>query len=378
MDWFSTQVTAILAHVKECEYYVLPGQRNISAFDAHMMPQNELALAVTAARRSMEQLRVQNVSQQDVMSFLRRNFVSIQRIVLFLKHFAPSYEFSLPSMRVNKQNMFGLGKQIARRFMYDEYLNKLNISVIFKRFVLGITLFDDHCDGELGWPVYHRGQSCGPKVGAEEQSAYFDAKMRCSRTQDNNEVVERRKRVWNCYLERQIYDQLSKRYTEYGQDVGHVHEATNKVRYLFLDCFGHSAEMKVGVSFDENLNMPIALHVSYTTPELHRREHYRKHLAHLEYVTDPRTGRPCELPVYSDDNKAIASRWSSDILNRVETKSEKTQTCIVENPWTIILQGEEQASSPLVGGGGVRSSSRASKIWYTFVDGKKTRIPHTH
>lgn len=136
----------------------------------------------------------------------------------------------------------------------------------FLRFIQGVTLFredgDDVLEKQLGIPAYHRSASCGPDNASH---AYKHDNMSCRDVQDLDELRRRRRNIWNCRIERLIYDGMYTRFFN-EQNNGHKLQLAHVERDLFETCFAvlHMSLIRVKISsWDENV--PIKLEISYNT-----------------------------------------------------------------------------------------------------------------
>lgn len=134
----------------------------------------------------------------------------------------------------------------------------------FLLFIQGITLFredgDDVIGDALGRPAYHRQASCGPD-NADKQ--YKLNNLSCLGVQDADELRRRMRNIWNCHLERNIYNEMYIKY--FGeQNFGHAFQKRHVERDLFSSCFalGKFALLTIRVSkWDENI--PCQLEIVY-------------------------------------------------------------------------------------------------------------------
>jgi hypothetical protein len=159
---------------------------------------------------------------------------------------------------------FFANKKITTLLAYIESI----VSKRFLMFIQGITLFhDDGTDvlpgNKLGRPAYHREASCGPNNGLMK---YKMENLYCLGVKDLDELRRRKRNVWNCMIERKIYNQFYERYIS-EQDFSHRFEMNDMERRMFESCFP-LMEIVIGhitVNYDPIYNIPIALEISYRT-----------------------------------------------------------------------------------------------------------------
>ena len=134
----------------------------------------------------------------------------------------------------------------------------------FLLFIQGITLFrddgDDVIGDALGRPAYHRNASCGPD-NANKQ--YKLENLSCLGVHDADELRRRMRNIWNCHLERNIYNEMYVKY--FGeQNAGHVFQKHHVERELFESCFhlGSISLLTIRISKWDN-NIPVQLAIVY-------------------------------------------------------------------------------------------------------------------
>ncbi len=355
MAWFVADITRLETAISQCERLVVPGlmimgsDRLVGLYLQPFLPQ-----VISITKSVIQRTTSESLSKQEKFDLIRPNFAKVKHCVVFFKRFSPSFVFRVDAA---DESMHDLGRDLISSLSYADYAKTINVAAIFKRFVSGITLFDQHQN--VGWPVYHRDQSCGPKVDAVEQEEYISQYMNCAGTVDVDNLHEMRARVWNCYLERQIFDNMYKRYVG-PQNLGHMYEAVGKMRSLFQSCFGESASLTATLSYDETNNVPLFVTVLYASPETHSTYSFvRNAVARLENVHVPNKPQQfVTLPVYGNGGDVMCQRTSRDFLNRVETISTKTQNVSGERPWNVFLERQ------ITGGG-----SRTEEKVYMFVGG---------
>lgn len=116
---------------------------------------------------------------------------------------------------------------------FNETKEYVNIPNIFREFVKGITYFK-YQESDAN-PIYHRLYSCG-----EKGSSFYDTLHKCVDGMDSIHRNEVEKRIYNCYIERLIYNDIylhiQRGDEEHTQDVTHL-ERLEKTRLDFETCF---------------------------------------------------------------------------------------------------------------------------------------------
>jgi hypothetical protein len=140
------------------------------------------------------------------------------------------------------------------------------VTKYFLMFIQGITLFATESTSAgtemvVGRPAYHRPGSCGP-VGAD--AYYQDTNLKCTDVAELEELRRRKRNVWNCYIERAIYDEI---YTQVvgQQDMGHEFQLRHVLQNMFESCH-HMSEFvmhTVDVAMDRELLVPVACTLHY-------------------------------------------------------------------------------------------------------------------
>lgn len=308
------------------------------------------ARIVKDVRKLILDLRQQNLTTEQQRSFVVINFVQLKLMIAFLRSHPSNERFSFPFMNINGVNIYGLGVSLSNLLRFRQYTESISVSDIFNEFVRGITYFQGHTN--VHHPVYHRNQSCGPRADIQ---TFIDQHLDCSlisattnnaasNAAYNTEYERRRKNIFNCYLERVIYDTLYSRYVG-RQDDPHEQQAYNRMQQLYRNCYGLSANLTIRISYDQN--MPNEIEINYTTPELERVESYSKDIV----AYNPLSYNP----------NVFCMRFSIDIKNKVEISSTKTQTFVGgEVEWTDNLFMQT---------GGDGETKR-----YKYVDGRKYRL----
>lgn len=117
----------------------------------------------------------------------------------------------------------------------------------FLMFIQGITLFDS--DGpEMGKPAYHRNASCGPRHTTEK---YKNQNLSCIGVKEAKEFQRVRRNVWNCFMERLIYDRIYN-HVLYGQNFNHKLQVHTVERKIFETCFHMSEFYLLDLRVDMN------------------------------------------------------------------------------------------------------------------------------
>lgn len=156
----------------------------------------------------------------------------------------------------------------------------LGTTLLFEKFLKGITIFKDQEDGEF--PAYHRTESCGPYVGNDT----FRKGNRQCLVKDITDVHRRKRIAQTCFIERMVYDALYANemladMTHYAkQDEGHQ-RALNDAKQDFSGCFPGQS-LQVFVAFEARA--PVSLRIErYKGNQLYETEVYTR-------VTVPEAG----------------------------------------------------------------------------------------
>lgn len=130
----------------------------------------------------------------------------------------------------------------------------IDIPKIFANFIKGITYFSNEEDINAR-PIYHRLYSCG-----ERGDSFYTSLHTCSDTQtpESRRIAE--ERIYKCYLERLIFDNIYKNNTLFfpktgseihSQDIEHQTRLA-QTREDFKSCFPN-IELKINIDYIQNI-----------------------------------------------------------------------------------------------------------------------------
>ncbi len=205
----------------------------------------------------------------------------------------------------------------------QEYVQHF-VTDVFYRFMQGITIFTG--DNVIGKPAYHRLQSCGPRDGGPE---YNIANLNCGGVADGTGEHSRRSRnVWNCAIERMVYDQIFSRLTDAIQDHKHAVQMVHINRTMLETCYPfHALHLwNVEVEFDSGLNhcVPAKCIVEFSVqpdPIRHTlvREEYTHEYFHPNYATDVQCVRSVSTILHRGFTRATTSVRERRIDEKVQS-----------------------------------------------------------
>lgn len=304
-----------------------------------------VAQVVAAAREIRRIVTVLNTTA-DKYAFINTHFTCIKKTVEFLLSFPPNYKFTRDSIK--SQSLYGLGDSIQNNLSLKQYMRIVNKTDVFDAFVDGITHFAS--DTEVKSPKYRRDQSCGPRRG---QSAFIDANMDCTSVVSDASEFERRKaNVYNCYLERIMYNELFNHYEESRQDIQHETEAFVKIQLLFRHCFGADAD--IDVSFVYQHNLPTNMIVRFSSSRIRRTDEYERTLA--TYLGDGNN-----VSGFAYGQEVLCKQEIRNIHERKRFEFTKVQTFSTGLvPWTSVHEEDLQPDEYVTFSGG-RRKSRAKR-----------------
>lgn len=179
--------------------------------------------------------------------------------------------FIIDMYKGNTHIMKELRLMFDENFQYNPKDLTMRCTEIFEQFIRGITVFQH--DDDLSVPIYHREKSCGSKQLSKND-------YRSSRTCMLEHSVEQLKRnkmnIYNCYLERSIYDKLFGHYhgalfttdlmSNSRQDPGH-RKKLEETREYFWTCYPNM-ELEIDIEYDEALDLPIKLTITKKSKRL--------------------------------------------------------------------------------------------------------------
>jgi hypothetical protein len=225
----------------------------------------------------------------------------------------------------------------------------VNKTSVFDAFVDGITHFAS--DTDVKSPKYHRDQSCGPR---KDQSVFIDSNMDCGGAASDAVEFERRKAiVYNCYLERIMYNELFKHYEESRQDIQHETEAFVKIQLLFRRCFGADADIIVSFVYEHNL--PTTVTVKYSSSRIVRIDEFERSL--VTYLGDGNNN----VQGFAYDPTVSCKQEIQNTHERKRfrfTKEQMFSTGLV--PWELVLEEDLIQGHNYMSFGG-RRKSRAKR-----------------
>ena len=130
----------------------------------------------------------------------------------------------------------------------------IDIPKIFAEFIKGITYFSNEEDIHAR-PIYHRLYSCG-----ERGDAFYTALHTCSDTQSPEDRRIAEERIYKCYIERVIFDNIYKHSTLFFPKTGseiHSQDIEHQRRLIqtyedFKTCFPN-IEVKIHIDYIQNI-----------------------------------------------------------------------------------------------------------------------------
>lgn len=301
---------------------------------------------IVADARELKKIVTLLNATADKYAFINTHFTCIKKTVGFLLSFPPTYKFTRDSIK--NQNLYGLGDSIQNILGLKQYMRIVNKTSVFDAFVDGITHFAS--DTDVKSPKYHRYQSCGPR---KDQSVFIDSNMDCGGAASDSAEFERRKAiVYNCYLERIMYNELFKHYEESRQDIQHETEAFVKIQLLFRRCFGADAD--IDVSFVYHHNLPTNMIVRFNSSRITRTDEYERKLA--TYLGDGNN-----VTGFAYNQEVSCKQEICNIHERKRFEFTKEQTFLTGlAPWTFVREEDLKPGEYVTFSGG-RKKSRAKR-----------------
>ena len=164
----------------------------------------------------------------------------------------------------------------------------------FNEFIKGITHFSSNTGLER--PLYHRDQSCGPKIA---NSSYKDRNRKCILNDNIDEFNRVRLNSKNCYLERLIYDKLWKHFMSQSQNLGHGNELLRADYDYFATCYP-STVLNIDIKYESDY-YPNKLVISLINPSKNIIESYNKNILTYNPVKYD-TNIKCERIINDNEN----------------------------------------------------------------------------
>ena len=215
-----------------------------------------------------------------------------------------------------------------------------SVTKMFLFFIQGITLFRQDGENITGRPIYHRTASCGPKGTSKTLDLeYKNNNLSCLGVKEADELRRRMRNVWNCHLERSIYDILYSTYFT-SQDSGHILQKNNVERKLFESCFPmiHMSIINIFISkWDGNVPLELTLKYSkqvegYKERGIVTEKYMRKHLGNGLYTVDVFCER---IMAYPDGKKRAWTKVSSFQNKNVDWIAQHNAPLFGIDPWTV-------------------------------------------
>lgn len=186
-----------------------------------------------------------------LQGFIDNNYSELRKVKIFLL-----------DIKKNKSRSYH-DKIFTKIFKFDTYI-PLGITQVFEEFVKGITFFSNEVENIKKIPIYHRSASCG------SSSEDFKKKyLQCYNTNEPEEIEQKQKHIFKCYLERLIYDDMFRTLTlhipttlnnqELKQNKGHLFQLSSRGNN-FNKCF---LGMNIDINIDYINNFPVVLKIFY-------------------------------------------------------------------------------------------------------------------
>ena len=102
------------------------------------------------------------------------------------------------------KNVFGIKKRIP-----------VALTIMFGKFIKGITYFQNQNSSGIETPIYHRLYSCGTG-----DDAFRNTFQRCTPDMDRQDRIDIRTRIETCYIERLIYDYMYRNIAMFFPNIG--------------------------------------------------------------------------------------------------------------------------------------------------------------
>ena len=231
---------------------------------------------------------IRKLSDMQRMLFIEENKPALRdmKILLLEKDIKMNTKLSISlSVNTSRTNnklisvhdkLFGPNKLLE--YDYNKDIVYLNIPKIFQEFIKGITYFSDQEPSQD--IIYHRLYSCG-----EKGSAFYDFLHKCTPDMSEIQRNENEKRIYTCYIERLIFDNIFLHITHFfpekGDDIhkqNPTHEARiQKTKEDFKTCFPN---IDIEIEIVYNQIYPVSLKIlKYVKNKLHYTEIYYKELS---------------------------------------------------------------------------------------------------
>lgn len=206
-------------------------------------------------------------------------------------------------------------KIIDKISLFKTYKNRMFnfINYILVEFMKGITIFDSNTDITSVVPVYHRNTSCRKK------------NVKCSESNSSTDKINNKISVFNCTIERIIYNELFKKYINIPQNFGHKFQLTYEEYINFNTCFPSST---LYIILEFNDIFPISLKIIHdkinekiTDIYLRELEYTQKHT-----IDDIIVNEIILTNIYK--NNIISERKIENLIdgNIINTKESKNKT----------------------------------------------------
>lgn len=155
-----------------------------------------------------------------------------------------------------------------------------DLTILFGKFIKGVTYFQNQTTTGIDTPVYHRLNSCGPG-----DDAFRNAFQRCTQDMDKQDRTDIRTRIETCYIERLVYDYMYRKLAMFfpstgtediRQDIKHM-ERLSLTRKDFQTCFPN-LRIEIDMDFD-NMHWPTELVIRrYVRDKLASTEKYTRNV----------------------------------------------------------------------------------------------------
>ncbi len=177
------------------------------------------------------------------------------------------------------KNIFGIQKRIPSA-----------LTILFGKFIKGITYFQNQNSSGLVTPIYHRLYSCGTGDDAFRNTFHI-----CTQDMDKQDRMNIRTRIETCYIERLVYDHMYRKLAmffpstgteEHGQDNKHL-DRLLLTKNDFETCFPNlRIEIDMDFSFDA-MHWPTTLIIQrYIKDKLVSKETYHRRIVFGDILGD--------------------------------------------------------------------------------------------
>jgi hypothetical protein len=152
------------------------------------------------------------------------------------------------------KNVFGIQKRVPSA-----------LTILFAKFIKGITHFQNQNASGTETPIYHRLYSCGTG-----DDAFRNTFQRCTEDMDKQDRLDVRKRIETCYIERLVYDCMYRNLAMFFPGVGTEEHTQNKqhmdrlliTKTDFETCFPN-LRIEIEMDFDNDaMHWPTRLTIS--------------------------------------------------------------------------------------------------------------------